>query len=114
MTCLTWVGPQSIGRHTTSSMSNTGASCSGRRIAQQLPSALITQAVRVIGASPLVTMEWRYDSSEPPLYPDCGADDTLPVVTILVKRKTEVAERLRVDLLRSLGGQVHVFYRCSL
>ena len=63
----------------------------------------------MIGAPPLVTREWRYDSSEPPLYPDCGADDTLPVVTILVKRKKKAAEHLRVNLLRSLGGQVHVF-----
>ena len=69
--------------------------------------------VRVIGASPLVTREWRYDSSEPPLYPDCGSDETLPTVTILVKSKTKAAERLRVDLLRSLGGQVHVFCSCS-
>ena len=69
--------------------------------------------VSVIGVSLLVTREWRYDSSEPPFNPDYGADDTLPVVTILVKRRTEAAERLRVDLLRSLDGQVHVFCRCS-
>ena len=66
----------------------------GARYVRHLKHEKYYKQVRVIGVSPLVTREWRHTSSELPIYPDCWANGMLPVVTILAKRRTGVAERM--------------------
>ena len=64
---------------------------------------------RLPNAPVLVARDWKYDSSESLLNPDCNTNGVFPVVTILVKTEAEATGRLTGDLLCSLGSQVHVF-----